>query len=97
MKMLQYNIIQQQYTTQEEVFVNPGCNAVTVRNIGDDVIFFNGIPLQPPPGVGLSGESVSFEGNLGEVYTGRIQIQFAGVGLNPRCEVTQKFYIESGL
>jgi hypothetical protein len=95
MKLLAYNIIQQQYTTQEEVSVNEGCNAVTVRNIGDDVLFFNGIPLQPPPGVGLSGESVAFEGNFGEVYTGRIQIQFAGVGINPRAEVTQKFYIEN--
>jgi hypothetical protein len=97
MKLLPYNIIQQQYTIQEEVFVNPGCNAVTVRNIGNDVLFFNGIPLQPPPGVGLSGESVAFEGNIGEVYTGRIQIWFQGVGLNPRAEVTQKFYIDESV
>jgi hypothetical protein len=93
MNKLEFNIIQQNVVTQAEIEVHKGCNAVTVRNIGDDIILFNGIPLQPPPGVGLSGESVSFEGNIGEVYRGRIQISFAGVGINPNCEITQKFYI----
>lgn len=95
MKLLNFNIIQQTITEQSEVWVNQNCNAVTVRNIGDDVLFFNGIPLQPPPGAGLSGESVAFEGNYGEVYTGRIQIQFAGVGIDPIAEITQKFYIDN--
>jgi hypothetical protein len=95
MKLLAFNIIQQTVTEQTEIWVNQNCNAVTVRNIGDDVLLFNGIPLQPPPGVGLSGESVAFEGNYGEVYTGRIQIQFAGVGINPIAEITQKFYIDN--
>lgn len=97
MKLLAFNIIQQQYTEQTEVEVTPLCNAVTVRNIGDEVIFFNGIALQPPPGVGLSGESVAYEGNYGEVYKGRIQISFAGGGANPNAEVTQKFYINDTL
>lgn len=94
MKLLSYNIIQQTITEQSEIWVNEDCNAVTVRNIGDDLLFFNGIPLQPPPGIGLSGESVSFEGNYGEIYSGRLQIQFAGVGINPVAEITQKFYVE---
>lgn len=96
--MKAFNIIQQNFTQQVEVPVNPGCNSITVRNIGDRVLVFNGIPLQPPPGVGLSGESVSFEGNENEVYEGRIQISFlAGAGVNPLAEVTQKFYIENSL
>jgi hypothetical protein len=94
-KPLKYNVIVQWISTQDEVEVTRLCNAVTIRNTGDTTLSVNGIVLLPSPGAGLSGESVAFGGNIGELYTGRIQIAFQGViGVNPLAEITQKFYLE---
>lgn len=89
-----YNVIVQTYTNETEVEVTRGCNAFSARNIGTDICFVNGIILQPAPGVGLSGESVTIEGNEDEVYKGRIQVRFAGGALLiPNVEIVQKFFI----
>lgn len=90
----EFNALVQVYRQQTEVEVQNLCNGFAARNIGDTVALVNGITLQPPPGPGLSGESVSIDGNGDEIYRGRIQISFAGVGINPVVEIVQKFYIK---
>jgi len=97
MKLLEFNVIVQEYTQQTEVEVPELCNGFTARNIGDDTARVNGIQLLPPLVPGTSGESVQIAGNYGENYSGRIQLQFAGVGVNPRVEIIQKFYINKNL
>jgi len=91
---ISYNVIVQTYTEQKEVEVSPLCNGVTIRNIGDQICLINGIRLLPALVVGGSGESVAFGGNLGEIYKGRLQLQFiAPAGVNPLVEITQKYYL----
>ena len=93
-KLLPYNVIVQIYSTETEVEVTRLCNAVTIRNVGDTIGYINGIVLLPSPGAGLSGESVSFGGNEGEIYQGRLSIIFGAPVLNPLLEVTQKYYLD---
>lgn len=93
LKLLPYNTIMEVVRAQKEIVVGPNCNGWVVRNIGGSIAFVNGIQLQPPPGAGLSGESFSSGGNYGEIYVGRIQIQFAA-GINPTVEIIQKFYLD---
>lgn len=97
MKALEFNVIQQEYTNQTEVEVTNLCNGFTARNIGDDTARVNGITLLPRLVPGTSGESVEISGNQGEIYRGRIQISFAGVGVAPRIEIVQKFYLSNQL
>ena len=68
------------------------CNGLTFINRGSVVCFVNGIPLSPNPTAGLSGESISFGGNLDEIYAGRANISFAP-GANPLVIVVFKFYV----
>jgi len=91
--MIAFNVLIQQYTTQTEVQVTPDCNAWAARNLGNDTCWVNGTQLLANPAPGLTGESASFSGNDGEIYKGRIQIRFAGVGTTPLVEITQKFYL----
>jgi len=87
-----YNVIVQTFTAQTEVEVTKFCNGVSIRNIGTVTAFINGIQLLPALVVGGSGESVQFGGNLGEIYKGRLQLQFAaGAGAN--VEIVQKYYL----
>lgn len=92
--MRRFNAILQRYTEQQSVAVADKCNAWAARNVGNDVVRVNGIELQPPPGPGLTGESVSIAGNEGEIYVGRIDIVFAGLAANPIVEIVQQFYID---
>lgn len=92
--LLEYNVIQQTYTSQQDVEVSKYCNGFVARNIGNDTVFINGIQLLPAVAPGLSGETFSIGGNVGEIYRGRIQIVFAGAGLTPLVEIVQKFYIQ---
>lgn len=89
-----YNVIVTTYTRQQDIEVNAKCNGWTARNLGDDNVRVNGILLLPPIAAGTSGESVSVGGNDGEIYTGRLQVVFAGVGVNPLVEVTQKYFVD---
>jgi hypothetical protein len=88
-----YNVIVQTFTTQTEVEVTPSCNGVSIRNIGDTVCMINGIRLLPTLVAGGSGESTQFGGNLGELYKGRLQLQFIGAGVAPLVEIIQKYYL----
>ncbi len=87
-----YNVIVQTFTGQTEVEVTPSCNGVSIRNIGAVTAFINGIQLLPALVPGASGESVQFGGNLGELYKGRLQLQF-NAGAGALVEIIQKYYL----
>lgn len=72
------------------------CNGFTITNIGTATFKVNGKILFPSatPASEL-GDSISFGGNEGEIYTGNLQIQFLGVlGATPQVEVIFKYYIK---
>jgi hypothetical protein len=90
---LNFNITVQVYGVATRVPVEETCNAVTVKNAGTTLLFFNGDPLQP-------GESKSAGGNYGEIYMGRVDLQFVTQTPPPTtitnlAVVTQKFYVDS--
>ena len=90
-RILFYNTSVVQYQSAASIVVDKYCNGVTVINTGTTVMRANQIPLNPgTPGTN-NGESWTFGGNRGEVYSGRIDISFttgAGSAL-----VIQKIYI----
>lgn len=86
------------YTTSTVNCIQPGavkvdryCNGFTVINIGAVVATVNGVPLSPPAAGETLGDSLNEGGNKGEIFTGRIDIQFAGAG--GQVLVIQKTYI----
>lgn len=83
------------YTTSQQVNVQRGCNSITYTNLGDTIVKINGKTLFPSLTPLVSaGDSISLGGNLGEIYKGDINISFqAPVGVLPRLEIIQKFYI----
>ncbi len=90
-RVLYYNTIINEYQRAASVVVDKFCNGVTVINIGTSVMRANQIPLNPgTPGTN-NGESWTFGGNRGEVYSGRIDISFTGNAGSAL--VIQKVYI----
>jgi len=93
-KTFSYNVIVTQHSIATNVEVQQNCNGVSIRNIGNTTAVINGVQILPAPAPGLSGESYSFGGNLGEIYTGRLQLRFLlPIGTNPNVEIIQKFYV----
>lgn len=95
MQVLKYNIQGSSYTVNTEIPVEQNCNAFTVINEGDGIAFVNGIELKPyPPGhPELTGEAVTVGGNIGEVYSGRIEIKFEIGQAAPKVVVIKKYYL----
>lgn len=91
----EFNQTVNRYTESTKIKVEKGCNAVQVTNLGTSTIQINGITLFPSttPAT-VAGDSVSFGGNLGEVYKGNLDLTIVlPTGLTPVAEVIQKFYI----
>lgn len=88
-----YTTIAQEFTGNQDVTVDTRCNQWTVINRSTLAVRVNGMPLNPPPAVGLSGESFSVGGNAGEIYTGRIQIVFDPAETAPSVVIVQKIYL----
>ena len=92
-KTVKYNTSTQEYVRLNSVVVQRGCNAVSVKNAGTTMVFWNGEPLVP-------GESKSVGGNEGEEYVGRIDLTFGAAAVppatvaTPSVWVTQKFYTD---
>jgi hypothetical protein len=90
-RILYYNTIINEYHNASSIVVDKFCNGVTVINIGTSVMRANQIPLNPgTPGTN-NGESWTFGGNRGEVYSGRIDLSFTGNAGSAL--VIQKVYI----
>jgi hypothetical protein len=85
-----WNESTQQYTQAQSVPVDQWCNGWVAKNAGTTILIVNGDPLVP-------GESKHFDGNLGEIYEGRIDLQFKiqtppPVTIVNLAILTQKFY-----
>lgn len=86
-KLLVYNLSIQEYQQNLQVDTQNFCNGFTARNIGTDIVYVMGDPLAP-------NEFKAIGGNRGEIFSGRIDIRFAGgAGLIKNVLVTQKYYV----
>lgn len=88
-----FNVVADQITQSGKIDVDPHCNGWTIFNKGTLPIVVNGIPLAPPAGANLSGESFSIGGNAGEIYVGRIDLKVDPADPTPLVVFIQKIYI----
>lgn len=89
---LYFNNLSKTIRANTSVIVDPYCNSYTVINLGLTLALANGVPLNAGvPGTN-NGESVSFGGNYGEIFKGRIDINFP-VGNTGEVLVIQKIYL----
>lgn len=91
--MLHWNVYGQLYYENQDIRPADNCNGFTVINRGTGIVRVNGVPLSPPAVVGDAGDSITFSGNVGEIYGGRITINFAPGTPTPQAVVIQKFYL----
>lgn len=92
MKQYPYNFLINIYTQNTHVIVDEGCNGFTAINKGTVDTSINGIILKPGTGT-ASGESISFGGNLGEIYKGRIDVTFPSGSAGANVVIIQKIYL----
>jgi ATP-dependent Lon protease len=90
---VQYNMTgAMTYTKNKTLKPEDYCNGFIVTNTGGCIVTVNGHVLYPGTPGTINGDSFTYGGNLGEVYTGNIKITFEVAGANPQCTVNQKFY-----
>jgi len=88
-----FDITTQVYNRSGQYEVQQLCNSLRVTNTGNDAATVDGIILYPGTIGSVQGDGFTIGGNAGEIYAKRsIVILFAGVGLLPAIEVTQKYY-----
>lgn len=87
-----YNFVIETVTDKRSIIVDERCNGFTCINQGDDTAIVNGVMLHPGSPT-ANGESWAIGGNLGEIFRGRIDIKFEGVGTAPQLLVIQKIYL----
>lgn len=87
-----YNVSVTQYSKNQQAVIDSHCNGWTAINIGTTVVNVKGIPLNPgTPGTN-NGESFTIGGNAGEIFKGRVDIEFpTGSG---NVLLIQKFYFD---
>lgn len=82
------------FTANAKVEIPQRTNGVTVVNTGNSVLIVQGIPLAPPVAPAQLGEAYSFGGNRGEIFHGRLDINFQNATGTGRCVVMFKEYLE---
>lgn len=92
MNFLKYNVLINNYSENRFVEVYENCNGYTVLNVGDSDMLVNGILLHKGTPTSM-GESITFGGNAGEVFNGRIDISFIPGGVAPMATIIQKIYL----
>ena len=88
-----YNIIPLDVFQSQEITPANGLLDWSVTNKGAVVCIVNGAKLLPPPGAGLSGESMEIESNEDEYYKGKIMIQFEA-GAGPWALLVQRYRVQ---
>lgn len=86
-----YNFVPTTYRENTSVPFLKLCNGWEIVNIGATTATVNGRPLYPGTVGSVLGDSFSVGGNLGEIFTGRVDIAFPGG--NGVVIFTQKIYI----
>lgn len=80
-ELLIYNIIPTVYRKNAAVIIQEMCNSVILINQGTTIATVNGVVLNPGTAGVNNGESFTFGGNVGEIFKGRIDINFpSGAG-----------------
>lgn len=87
-----YNFLINIYTENTRVIVDERCNGFTAINKGLVDAEVNGVILKPGTATG-SGESVSFGGNFGEIFRGRIDVIFPNGAVGANVCFIQKVYL----
>lgn len=90
LQFLEYNIATLVYTDASQVRIVDKCNGMLLHNTGNTNLIVNGDILTP-------GQSKSIGGNLGEIFTGPLQVRFitpspAPSPIDNEVTVTSKFY-----
>jgi len=89
-----FDTITQTYNRSGQIELFQLCNGYSVANIGDDTVTIDGKILYPGTVGSIIGDSFTVGGNECEIMKRKsITISFAGVGVAPNVEVTQKYYI----
>ena len=91
-----YNIDVLRYAASVDIQRPKLVNGFTVTNLGDTPFLINGKILFPSATPATAqGDSMSFGGNEGEIYIGKMTLAFiAPIGAQPICEVVYKTYLE---
>jgi len=92
-KYLEYNFVDNVITEPRLVDFDRRCNGFVVKNTGTTLVRIMGENLSP-------GESKSIGGNYGEIYVGRLKIDFvtqtpAPAVITNSATVSQKVYVKS--
>lgn len=91
--MAKFDVFTQVYTQNGAYPIIDGCNAIMITNIGADVAVVDGRILYPgTPGSSI-GDSITIGGNEGETYGRQIISITFQTTVNPKIEVTQKYFI----
>lgn len=84
------------FTQSQQIDIYPNCNAILFTNLGDTTVTIDEKTLFPSatPAT-VQGDAVAYGGNENEVYNKQsVKVSFIQpVGVNPRLEVVQKFYV----
>lgn len=90
--VLTYNHIFKTVRGNASVTVEQNCNSYSAINTGATLATVNGVPINAGvPGTN-NGESISFNGNKGEIYKGRIDVNFP-VTAGGEVILIQKIYL----
>lgn len=95
MSFLKFNLTKAiTYDRTVKIPVVRNCNGFMFTNLGDTIASVNGMIIFPSPTPATDlGDSRSIIGNVGEIYSGFLDLQFqAPLGATPLVEVVQKYY-----
>lgn len=96
MEFVRFTTIYQSWRDFQVIPVGVNCNGYIAVNKGDVLAFVNEFPIKGFP-IGhpeLSGESYGVFGNLGEIYTGKIELRFDNsAGTTPWVVIGLKYYV----
>ena len=54
---LEYNSVPGQYQVSGQIPIDPFCNGLVVKNAGNTILLFQGVPLQPGESKSVGGDS----------------------------------------
>lgn len=92
-----YNMVTDIVTSAQRIVVVKDCFSFMFTNVGDTIAFVNGLIVHPSttPATSL-GDSRTIGAHRLDLFKGSIIVSFqAPVGLNPKLEVVQLFYIDN--
>lgn len=92
MNLIKYNVLINDYIENRSIEVFENCNGFTAINSGETDCIVNGVLLHKGSSTSM-GESITFGGNINEIYCGRIDIAFQGPYSNPKLTIIQKIYL----